>query len=184
MTCKPRFDLRRATSEDIPAIRALISASVLGLAQPDYTQAQIEGSLGRALGIDAQLVTDGTYFLAYDACDPYELAGAGGWSYRRTLCGGDTLPNRELARLDPSTDAAKIRAIYVHPRFARRGLGTLLLQQCEQAAADAGFHHFEMGSTLTGVKLYQLRGYQPRERVDIDLPNGEALPVLRMVKSL
>ena len=179
-----RFCLRPATREDIPAIRALIEASVLGLAQPDYTPAQIEGSLGQALGIDAQLVDDQAYFLAFPADDPQRLAGAGGWSYRGTLCGGDTLPNRDLELLDASTDAAKIRAIYVHPAFARQGLGTLILAHCEQAAVNAGFRHFEMGSTLTGVRLYALRGYQALERVDIDLPNGDRLPVVRMVKSV
>jgi GNAT superfamily N-acetyltransferase len=110
--------------------------------------------------------------------------GCGGWSNRRTLFGSDHALVRENDFLDPARDAAKIRAIFVHPAWARRGLGSLILKHCEQAAIDAGFRRFEMGSTLTGVPLYTLKGYVEREHIAVPLPNGEVLPVIRMTKSL
>jgi N-acetylglutamate synthase-like GNAT family acetyltransferase len=173
--------IRRATGADVPALDALIEASVRGLQANDYTQAEIEGALGHALGLDSQLIADGTYFIAEAGS---ELVASGGWSYRTTLCGSDGLPGREPASLDPAKDAAKIRAIFVHPSWARRGLGSLMLAHCEQQAREAGFKRLEMGSTLTGAPLYRLRGYEEQERIAIPLPNGEALPVIRMTKSL
>jgi len=173
--------IRRATFADVPALHALIEASVQGLQANDYTQAEIEGALGHALGLDSQLVTDGTYFIAEVGG---EMVASGGWSYRATLCGSDGMTGREPASLDPATDAAKIRAIFVHPGWARRGLGTLMLEYCEEQARAAGFTRLEMGSTLTGAPLYRLKGYEERERIAIPLPNGEALPVIRMTKSV
>jgi GNAT superfamily N-acetyltransferase len=173
---------RAATMEDVPALHALIDASVRGLQTNDYTAAEIEGAVGHALGLDKQLVADGTYFVA-EAEDGF-LAGCGGWSYRTTLCGGDQLAGREPASLDPAADAAKIRGIYVHPSWARMGLGSLILAYCEGKAKEAGFTRLEMGSTLTGVPLYRLRGYRETERMALPLPNGEGLAVVRMVKSI
>jgi GNAT superfamily N-acetyltransferase len=180
------FRLRLATEEDIPALHALIEASVRGLQAGDYTPAQIEGALGTVLGLDSQLIRDRTYFVAEES-DPNEkaemrLAGCGGWSKRKTLFGADQGPGREPELLDPATDAAKVRAIFVHPDFARRGLGSLILATVEDAARAAGFTQFEMGSTLTGVPLYRLKGYVETERIAVPLKNGEALPVVRMVK--
>ncbi len=173
--------IRRATESDVPAMHALIEASVRGLQAKDYTQAEIEGALGHALGLDSQLVADGTYFIAeVDG----EMVASGGWSYRATLCGSDGMTGREPARLDPARDAAKIRAIFVHPAWARKGLGTLMLEHCEGQAREAGFTRLEMGSTLTGAPLYRLRGYEERGRLAIPLPNGEELPVIRMTKSV
>jgi GNAT superfamily N-acetyltransferase len=111
------------------------------------------------------------------------LAGCGGWSKRRTLFGADRGPGREPELLDPLIDAAKVRAIFVHPEFARRGLGSLILAAVEDAARAAGFTRFEMGSTLTGVPLYRLKGYVEIERIAVPLKNGEALPVVKMVKA-
>jgi len=173
--------IRRATVADVPALHALIEASVRGLQANDYTQAQIEGALGHALGLDSQLVMDGTYFIAEVGG---EMVASGGWRYRATLCGSDGMTGREPASLDPARDAAKIRAIFVHPGWARRGLGTLMLEYCEERAREAGFTRLEMGSTLTGAPLYRLKGYVERERIAIALPNGEALPVIRMTKSV
>src|SRR5277367_3621704 len=143
------FTLRLATNEDIPALHALIEASIRGLQADDYTPAQIEGALGTVLGLDTQLIRDQTYFLAEaNAADGESiLAGCGGWSKRKTLFGADRGPDREPELLDPTTDAAKVRAIFVHPDFARRGLGSLILAHVEAAAQAAGFHRFEMGST-------------------------------------
>ncbi|MGD0628723.1 MAG: GNAT family N-acetyltransferase [Terracidiphilus sp.] len=202
------FTLRLATEEDIPALDELIEASVRGLQAGDYTQAQIEGALGTVLGLDTQLIRDGTYFVAeavggeekhtsgaeapLPSAEPNvwaealtyrpTLAGCGGWSKRKTLFGADRGPGREPELLDPANDAAKVRAIFVHPDFARRGLGTLILARVEAEARAAGFRRYEMGSTLTGVPLYRLKGYIGVERIEVLLPNGEALPVVKMVK--
>jgi GNAT superfamily N-acetyltransferase len=174
-------EIRRAVEADVPALHALIEASVRGLQAGDYTQAEIEGALGHALGLDTQLVEDGTYFVAEVGG---EMVASGGWSYRATLFGSDGMSGRGPENLDPMKGAAKIRAIFVHPRWARKGLGTLMLGYCEEQARAAGFGRLEMGSTLTGVPLYRLRGYAEEEKMMIPLPNGEALPVIRMTKNL
>jgi GNAT superfamily N-acetyltransferase len=180
------FQLRLAKQADIPALHRLIEDSVRGLQAGDYTPAQIEGALGTVLGLDSQLIRDQTYFVA-ESLDLSErqpkLAACGGWSKRKTLFGADRGPGREPELLDPATDAAKVRAIFVHPEFARQGLGSLILATVENAAREAGFRRFEMGSTLTGVPLYLLKGYVEVERIAVPLHNGEALPVVRMVKS-
>jgi len=178
------FEIRRADSADIPQLRKLIELSVRRLQKNDYSSAQIEGALGHALGLDTQLVEDGTYFVATPVAEPERIVASGGWSYRRTLFGSDHAPNRELTLLDPSTEPAKIRAIFVHPHWSRRGLGTLILKHCEDSAYAAGFRRLEMGSTLTGVPLYSLRGYLPQKRVEVALPNGETLPIVHMTKTL
>jgi len=193
MQSSVKFNLRLATDEDIPALHALIEASVRGLQAGDYTQPQIEGALGTVLGLDTQLVRDKTYFVAevasandvsgQNAKDRNTLAGCGGWSKRKTLFGADRGPGREPELLNPATDAAKVRAIFVHPQFARMGLGSLILATVEAAARQAGFTHYEMGSTLTGVPLYQLKGYVEVERIAVPLWNGQALPVVKMIKS-
>ena len=171
--------IRLARMDEVPALHALIEASVRGLQSGDYTAAQIEGALGTVLGLDTQLIEDGTYFVVeVDG----QMAACGGWSKRRTLFGSDQGPGRSAAMLDPAVDAAKIRAFFVHPSFARRGIGTRLLEASEQAARDEGFTRFEMGATLTGVPLYLLRGYREVERVGVPLVNGEFLPVVKMVK--
>ena len=184
MTAAETFDLRLATSDDVPALHLLIERSVRGLQAGDYTARQIEGALGHVLGLDTQLIADQTYFIATPKSDPGALAGCGGWSFRATLFGSDGGPHRAGAVLDPEQDAAKIRAIFVDPGFARRGLGSLILEHCEQAAAARGFRRLEMGSTLTGVALYALRGYREESRIDVPLPNGEVLPVVRMSRIL
>jgi N-acetylglutamate synthase-like GNAT family acetyltransferase len=179
MSMSAEFTIRTATADDIPALRQLIELSVRKLQQHDYTPAQIEGALNHVLGLDTQLIADQTYFVV-EYGD--QIAGCGGWSYRQTLFGSDRGPNRKSASLNPATDAAKIRAIFVHPNFARRGLGTLILHHCETAGQNAGFNRFEMGSTLTGVPLYTLKGYRRIEEVAVPLPNSESLPIVRMVK--
>src|SRR5882672_9072760 len=148
------FSVRLATQSDIPTLHALIESSVRILQANDYTPAQIEGALGTVLGLDTQLLADQTYFVAEtitDSSGTKTIVACGGWSKRKTLFGSDHSAVREPEFLDPATDAAKIRAIFVHPDWARRGLGTLILENCENAARAAGFSRFEMGSTLTGV---------------------------------
>jgi GNAT superfamily N-acetyltransferase len=179
-----QFQIRLANQADVPELRILIKRSVRHLQRNDYTLAQIEGALGHALGLDTQLIEDGTYFAAVPMSQPDVIAGCGGWSYRKTLFGSDHGPHREVGLLDPATERAIIRAIFVDPSWARQGLGTLILKHCEDAALRAGFRRLEMGSTLTGVPLYSLKGYESRETVAIPLPNGEVLPIVHMVKDI
>lgn len=175
------FVLRAATPGDLPAIRTVIDASVRELQAGDYSPAAIDASLKTVFTTDSQLIADGTYLLAFD--QDGRLAGCGGWSKRKTLYGGDQQVERiEPELLDPSRDAAKIRAIFVHPAFARMGLGSLILKASEDAAVAAGFKRFEMGSTLTGMKLYLLRGYTEVERTQVPVGDGEHIEVVRMVK--
>lgn len=175
------FRLRVATMEDVPGIRGLIGASVRGLQAEDYSAAQIEGALATVFTVDSQLIADGTYFVAF--AEDGELAGCGGWSFRKTLYGGDH-QIEEIApeRMDQAVDAAKVRAIFVHPKFARMGLGSLILEAAENAAIGQGFRRFEMGSTLTGVTLYSLKGYREVSRVMVPVGGGKEIQVVRMVK--
>jgi GNAT superfamily N-acetyltransferase len=178
-----RFHLRLATEDDLPALHRLIELSVRVLQAADYTTAQRYGALGTVLGVDTQLIRDRTYYIAETGTDPVRIAGCGGWSPRKTLFGADRGPNREPELLDPRTDAAKVRAIFVHPDFARQGLGSLILSTVEGAARQAGFTRFEMGSTLTGIPLYRLKGYVELERIAVQLANGESLPIVKMIKN-
>lgn len=177
-----RFRIQPAMSSDVPRLHRLIEASVRGLQRDDYTPAQIQGALGHALGLDAQLIKDGTYFVASPVDRTDVIVACGGWSFRKTMYGSDHAPGRMGALLNPLTEPAKIRAIFVHPEWARQGLGSLMLSHCEKAASVGGFQCFEMGSTLTGVPLYSQNGYQMAERIDVPLPNGEVLPLIHMVK--
>jgi GNAT superfamily N-acetyltransferase len=175
------FHLCVATIEDIAEIRGLIDASVRGLQVRDYSAAQIEGALTTVFTVDSQLIADGTYFVAL--AENGDLAGCGGWSFRKTLYGGDhQIEKIAPGRLDPAVDAAKVRAIFVHPKFARMGLGSLILAAAEDAAAEQGFRRFEMGSTLTGVTVYTLNGYREVSRVLVPVGGGEEIEVVRMVK--
>lgn len=176
------FSLRVATAEDVHRIRELIDVSVRGLQAGDYSAAQIDASLRTVFTLDSQLIQDGTYFVAFS--ENGEMAGCGGWSKRKTLYGGDHQVEKiEPELLDPAVDAAKVRAIFVHPRFARMGLGSKILAAAEEAATYAGFHRFEMGSTLTGVALYTQKGYREVERVMVPVGKNESIEVVRMVKS-
>jgi GNAT superfamily N-acetyltransferase len=171
--------LRLAEMADVPVLNELIAASVRILQAADYTASQRESALVSVFGVDRQLIVDGTYFVA-------EVEGTivacGGWSKRKTLFGADQCAGREDSLLDPAKDAAKIRAFFVHPEWARRGIGTRVLEACEAAAARAGFRRFEMGATLTGVALYKARGYREVEEIGVPLGNGEFLPIVRMEK--
>jgi GNAT superfamily N-acetyltransferase len=173
--------LRQAVPADIPTLRALIDASVRGLQAGDYTPAQIEGALQSVYGVDSQLIADETYFVVEAAS---AIVGCGGWSKRKTLFGGDHWSGREDALLNPQQDAAKIRAFFVHPKWVRRGIGSMILEACERAAGAAGFTRCEMGATLTGVPLYRARGYVVLENLEAPLANGESLTVVRMEKRM
>jgi len=177
------FRLRIAVAEDIPRLGELIEASVRGLQAEDYTPAQIEGALQSVYGVDTQLIADGTYF-AVESSDDGEIVACGGWSKRKTLYGGDQYQGREDSLLDPLHDAAKIRAFFVHPRWARRGLGSLILEACEGDAIAAGFTRLEMGATLSGIPFYRAKGYAEIENQSIPLANGETLVIVRMSKEV
>lgn len=178
------FHFRVATADDIPRIGPLIEASVRGLSVGEYSPSQMDQALGTWLGLDTQLITDGTYFVVEPAGQPLVLAACGGWSRRRTPYGSDHRPGRDDALLDPGTEAAKIRAFFVHPGWARRGIGSRLLAICEAAARAEGFTRCEMGATLPGIPLYQQHGYVAGERVELPLANGETLPIVKMAKPL
>ena len=189
-----KIHLRLAVQEDTQVLRELIDASVRGLQTQDYTPAQIEGALETVFGVDSQLIADGTYIVAEATHERSEQAkdknvkvasvivGCGGWSKRKTLFGSDRWTAREDALLDPKHDAAKIRAFFIHPDWARRGIGTIILKACEDAARAAGFTRYEMGATLTGAKLFATRGYVAVKPISIPLVNGESLPVIHMEK--
>jgi GNAT superfamily N-acetyltransferase len=177
--------IRKALAEDVPRLREIIEASVRGLQSVDYSPAQIEGALKSVYGVDTQLIADGTYLLAEEPTETGPvIVACGGWSKRKTLYGGDQFSGREDTLLDPARDAAKIRAFFVHPRWARRGIGTLILQACEDAARAAGFTRLEMGATLSGVAFYKAKGYAEVENQSVPLGNGEELSIVRMTKEL
>jgi GNAT superfamily N-acetyltransferase len=176
--------IRPAIQEELAALTSLINASVRQLQSHDYTIEQIEGALQTVFGVDTQLITDGTYLVA-EARSPQTppiIVACGGWSKRKTLFGSDHWSARQDDLLDPRKDAAKIRAFFIHPDWARRGIGTRLLQACEDAARAAGFTRFEMGATLTGAKLFAAKGYLPLEYLSIPLLNGASLPIIHMHK--
>jgi len=178
--------IRQATPADIPRLREVIEASVRSLQAADYSPAQIEGALQSVYGVDSQLIADGTYLVAelWESQNQPEIVACGGWSKRKTLYGGDQYAAREDSLLDPQHDAAKIRAFFVHPNWARRGIGSLILEACEGAATKAGFTRLEMGATLSGVAFYRAKGYTAAEKQEVPLGNGETLPIIRMAKTL
>ncbi len=176
-----QFRLRLARHDDEPAIRRLIADSVRGLGSADYTAEQVESSLTYLFGVDRRLIDDGTYFVVETG---NRIVGAGGWSARRTLFGGDQYASRSDERLDPSSEAARIRAFYVSPEFSRRGLGTMLVSACERAARGAGFRRLELMATLTGIPLYERSGFRVVEPTEITLPDGIRFPLARMERDL
>jgi GNAT superfamily N-acetyltransferase len=188
------FLVRIATPQDIPHLREIIESSVRALQANDYTPTQIEAALHSVYGVDTQLIADGTYFAVEVAAPPPQVTShespftapiaCGGWSKRKTLYGGDQYALREDSLLDPARDAAKIRAFFVHPQYARRGIGTLILAACENAARAAGFTRLEMGATLSGVAFYRAKGYSALENLQVPLSNGEMLPIVRMAKEI
>jgi GNAT superfamily N-acetyltransferase len=171
--------LRRARAADVPALQQLIAASARALSAGDYTPAQVEGALRGAFGVDTQLIRDGSYFVIESGT---RFAGCGGWSRRRTLFGSDARADRDASELNAEVDAAKIRAFFIHPDFARRGLGTWLLERCEQDAVAHGFQRLEMMATLPGIRLYAARGYAGDAYLDWPLEDGLTIRFLPMSK--
>lgn len=170
--------LRAASPDDLPALRALIAASVRALSVGFYDEAQRESGLRHVFGVDTQLIADGTYFVLVD--DDGTLAACGGWSRRRTLYGGDQAKSGPDDLLDPASEPARIRAFFVHPAFARRGLGRRLFTHCRDAARAEGFAALELMATLPGVPLYTALGFTPVVHENARLPDGVVLPMVRM----
>ena len=173
--------IRLAAMEDVPGLQRLIPQSVRGLSGGYYTPQQIESAIRYIFGVDTQLVADGTYYAAVDAD---QCVGCGGWSKRKTLFGGDQMKTNEDNLLDPAHDAARIRAFFVHPQWARQGIGRRIIEMCENAARKNGFHTMELAATLPGEPLYAAMGYQVTQRAEAPMPDGTALPLAYMAKSL
>jgi N-acetylglutamate synthase-like GNAT family acetyltransferase len=172
---------RLATDSDIPALESLIPLSVRALQAAHYSPAQMTAALGPVFGVDRQLIRDRTYFVVEEAG---QIVGCGGWSKRKTLYGGDRNRTGEDAELNPQIDPARIRAFFVHPDWARRGIGRSILLHCEAAAIQAGFSKAELVATLAGEPLYASFGYAVIERYEAPMTETLSLPVVRMAKQL
>ncbi len=175
------FQLRLATLEDVPELRQLISRSARGLSPAYYTAAQIESAITHVFGTDTRLIEDGTYFAVVDGG---RIVGCGGWSRRRTLYGGDQVPRVDDSFLDPALEPARIRAFFVDPEWARRGIGRQILGACTAAARVMNFSALELMATLPGVPMYEAEGFVALERTDAVLPDGVALPLVRMRRAI
>jgi len=173
--------IRPACVEDLPVLRELIPISARELSRGHYSPEQIESAIRYVFGPDSRLIADGTYFAAEE---DGRVIGCGGWSRRRTLFGGDQMKSGEDRLLDPATDAARIRAFFVHPAWARRGIGSRILRACMEGARAAGFRRLELAATLPGEPLYRAFGFETRERIEAPLPDGVALTVLRMERRI
>ena len=175
------YTLRLATLDDVPAIRELIARSAHGLAAADYTREQLDAALTGAFGVDTALIRDGTLFVA--ETHARVVVACGGWGRRRTLFGSDARAERDETLLDPKSDPAKIRAFFVDPAHARRGIGRALLARCEADALRAGFSSFETMATLPGMRLYGQCGYVPQAAIDYALPGGLTIRFVPMRKT-
>ena len=173
--------LRLAREADIPELEAAIESSVRELQAPFYSTAQMDGALGSVFGVDRQLIRDQTYFVVeHDNA----IIACGGWSKRESLFGSDAARTKEDALLDPARHPARVRAFFVYPQFARRGLARAILEACEAGIRAAGFRRVELGATLPGVLFYRAFDYREGERLEVPLVNGLSLPIVRMTKSL
>lgn len=177
----PIFSSRIAAAADVPRLRAVMTRAIERLQDDFLDPAQVAAS-HKVMGLDTQLILDGTYFVIESAG---QIAGCGGWSFRATLFGGDdSVVARIPAPLDPARDAAKVRAMYTDPEFARRGVGRQLLDLCEEAARKAGFQRAELMATAAGIPLYESCGYRAVDRVNAYPVDGVTVPLLRMEKAL
>ena len=175
------FSIRPAVSDDVPALNPLIQASARALSAGYYTPAQIEAAIRFVFGVDSNLISDRSYLVVEEAS---RIVGCGGWSRRRTLYGGDQRPVGEPDWLDPTVDAARIRAFFVAPGHARRGIGRLLLDACTAAARAAGFRRLQLMATLPGIPLYAAGGFRELERVTDRLPDGTSIEFVRMERDI
>lgn len=180
-TTHSNWNIRLARMDDVAALEELIPLSVRTLQAAYYSTAQMEAALGPVFGVDRQLITDGTFFVAEHESG---IVGCGGWSLRKAVFGGDRARSGADARIDPAHDPARVRAFFIHPDFARRGIGKAILTACESAIVAAGFRDAELVATLAGEPLYDAFGYEVVERYDVPLAGGITLPVVKMHKRL
>jgi GNAT superfamily N-acetyltransferase len=174
------FTHRLAQRTDIPGLTSLMDAAIREL-QRGYLTAEEIAASASIMGLDTQLIEDGTYFVVESQG---VIAGSGGWSRRATLFGGNHSAGRDAALLDPATEPARVRAMYTSPSFVRRGIGRMILGLCERAAAAESFARVELAATLAGEPLYLACGYRPIERFESDTPSGLRIPLIRMGKAL
>jgi GNAT superfamily N-acetyltransferase len=172
------FTSRLATLEDVPRLTAVMDAAISELQRGFLEDDQIEASRA-VMGLDTQLIEDATYFLIEVPAG--DIAGCGGWSRRATMYGNDHSPGRDAILLDPAVDAARVRAMYTNPKYARRGVGRLVLSLCEAAAAAEGFRRLELVGTLSGEPLYTAYGFRPIERIEVSV-SDVSVPAVRMEK--
>ena len=174
------FTHRLATSDDMPALQRLMTDSIRALLPAFLSPEKVEASFA-VMGVDSQLIEDRTYFVVEE---DGVLAGCGGWSRRATLFGHNHTAGRDARLLDPASDAARIRAMYTAPYFARRGVGRRILELCEASARAEGFTRAELGATKGGEPLYRACGYREIERMEVPTPGGVTVPITRMGKPL
>jgi GNAT superfamily N-acetyltransferase len=180
MSALSTFSSRLATLADLSELRSLMELSIRKLIGAYLDPARVEASF-EIMGVDTQLIEDGTYFVVEERG---HIVGCGGWSQRATLFGADHSAGRDARRLDPATEPARVRAMYTHPDFARRGIGRLILSLCEAAARQKGFRSLELVATVAGEPLYAAAGYTVTERIDVPTSAGVTIPCARMTKSL
>jgi GNAT superfamily N-acetyltransferase len=171
--------IRVAVMDDVPALQKLIPHSARELSKGFYTPQQIESAIKYIFGVDTQLISDKTYYVAEVAG---QMVGCGGWSKRKTMFGGDQMKAEQDLMLDPKADAGRIRAFFTHPAWARKGIGRRIIQACEEAAKAEGFTRLELVATLPGEPLYAAMGYKVTERMDIPMSDGITLPAAHMKK--
>lgn len=174
------FSHRLAIERDIAALTSLMEGAIRELLKPHLTPDQLEASF-EIMGLDSQLIEDRTYFVVEEQG---RIAGCGGWSRRATHFGSDHSPGRDARPLDPASEAARVRAMYTHPDFARRGVGRLILSLCEARAAEAGFASVELVATMAGLPLYRACGYADVEALEERSSKGVTVPLMRMRKAL
>jgi GNAT superfamily N-acetyltransferase len=178
---KGNWTPRLAQLEDVPELNVLIPISVRALQAQHYSQAQMDAAIGPIFGVDRQLIRDQTYFVVEDKG---RIVGCGGWSRRESLSGSDINRQKDDALLDPRIHSARVRAFFIHPDYARRGIARSIMQECERAILAAGSRKVEISATLTGEPLYKSFGYAVVEYYDIPMSDGLKLPVVRMAKSI
>jgi GNAT superfamily N-acetyltransferase len=176
-----QWSLRRATHEDVPHLMPLIERSVLTLQAADYSSSQLNAALGSVYGVDMALIEDGTYYVVVSG--EGNIIGCGGWSQRATLFGVHQLV-RDDSALRPGIDAARIRAFFIDPDWARQGIARAILGACEAAALAKGFTSLSLAATLTGIAFYRRQGFLDMRLFDTPLPNGEGMTLMAMEKSL
>ena len=175
-----KFSHRLAAPDDMPVLTALMNRAIQDLLPEFLSPAEVQASFA-VMGLDTQLIEDGTYFVVQDGA---QIAGCGGWSRRATLFGGNHTKGRDARLLDPKTEPARVRAMYTSPDFKRRGIGRMVLSLCEDAARREGFRAVELGATMGGKPLYEACGYKPIELMMVPTPGGVEVPILRMGKAI